>query len=415
MQKQWLSQYWRQGIRAMPPRDVHEHHRASTPLELLFDLVAVIAIAAAAGELHHAVAHGHTLEGAGKFVLAFFAIWWAWMNFTWFASAYDNDDAVFRLLTMSLMIGSLTMSAGIAPFFQQHELTLIVLGFVWMRLSMVLLWLRAARHDPARRSTARTYALGLMLVQSYWVGLMLAQPMSLPVLLLLFGCGALLELAVPAIAERRGITPWHRHHMVERYGLLNLIVLGETLLAGAVAISQLHQLAAVTTGFWPLLTLALVPLLAMVLLFCLWWLYFSREEHLQQQNLRMALTWGYGHLLIYAAGAAIGAGIAVQVDLLTGKAYLSNIIATSVVALPVALYLFGLWLVRDRFVFAGTGRYLLPGFAIVLPPFSLIAAGFGPVAGLLCTTLLTLLAVLLRSSHACCQAKHLSISGEHHE
>ncbi|MDZ7870692.1 MAG: low temperature requirement protein A [Rheinheimera sp.] len=76
MQKQWLSQYWRQGIRAMPARDVHEHHRAATPLELLFDLVAVIAIAAAAGELHHAVAHGHMLEGAGKFVLAFFAIWW---------------------------------------------------------------------------------------------------------------------------------------------------------------------------------------------------------------------------------------------------------------------------------------------------------------------------------------------------
>ena len=96
MQKQWLNQYWSQGIRAMPPRDVHEHHRASTPLELLFDLVAVIAIAAAAGELHHAVAHGHALEGAGKFVLAFFAIWWAWMNFSWFASAYDNDDAIFR-------------------------------------------------------------------------------------------------------------------------------------------------------------------------------------------------------------------------------------------------------------------------------------------------------------------------------
>jgi len=76
MLKQGLSQYWRQGIRAMPARDVHEHHRASTPLELLFDLVAVIAIAAAAGELHHAVAHGHALEGAGKFVLAFFAIWW---------------------------------------------------------------------------------------------------------------------------------------------------------------------------------------------------------------------------------------------------------------------------------------------------------------------------------------------------
>lgn len=405
MLKQGLSQYWRQGIRAMPARDVHEHHRASTPLELLFDLVAVIAIAAAAGELHHAIAHGHTLEGAGKFVLAFFAIWWAWMNFTWFASAYDNDDAMFRLLTMGLMIGSLTMAAGIRPFFQQADLLLIVLGFVWMRICMVLLWLRAARHDPAHRPTALTYAIGLMLVQSYWVGLLLMQPLSLPTLLLLFGGGAVLELAVPAVAERRGITPWHRHHMIERYGLLNLIVLGETLLAGSVAISQLQQLAASTAGFWPLLNLALVPLLAMILLFCLWWLYFSREEHLAVQNLRMALTWGYGHLLIYAAGAAVGAGIAVQVDLLTGQAHLSSAMATGAVAIPVAFYLFGLWLVRDRFIFSGAGRYLLLWFVGLIPLVShLLAETSGASVALGGITLLTMLAVLLRSSHACCQA-----------
>lgn len=415
MQKHWLSQYWHQGIRAMPARDVHEHHRASTPLELLFDLVAVIAIAAAAGELHHAVAHGHALEGAGKFVLAFFAIWWAWMNFTWFASAYDNNDAIFRLLTMGLMVGSLTMAAGIRPFFLQADLLLIVLGFVWMRICMVLLWLRAARHDPAHRPTALTYAIGLMLVQSYWVGLLLMQPLSLPLLLLLFGGGALLELAVPAVAERRGITPWHRHHMIERYGLLNLIVLGETLLAGSVAISQLQQLAVSTAGVWSLLTLALVPLLAMILLFCLWWLYFSREEHLAVQNLRMALTWGYGHLLIYAAGAAIGPGIAVQVDLLSAQAHLSSTMATAAVAIPVAVYLFGLWLVRDRFVFGGAGRYLLLGFAFALPPISLLASKFGAVAGLLCTTIVTLLALLLRSSHACCQTQNLSRSGVHYE
>ena len=392
------------GIRHMPPRDVHEHHRASTPLELLFDLVAVIAIAAAAGELHHAVAHGHLLEGAGKFFLAFFAIWWAWMNFTWFASAYDNDDTIFRLLTMGLMIGSLTMSAGIQPFFQQNELTLIVLGFVWMRICMVLLWLRAARHHPELQRTTLTYAAGLILVQSFWVGLMLAQPLSLPWLLVMFAFGALLELAVPAIAERHGITPWHRHHMMERYGLLNLIVLGETLLAGSVAISQLQKLVQSTSGFWPILSLALVPLLAMILLFSLWWLYFSREDHLQQQNLRMALTWGYGHLLIYAAGAAVGAGIAVQVDLLTGTASISSTIAAFAVALPVALYLFGLWLVRDRFAFQGAGRFILLWCALLLPPATFYAAKFGPVTGLLCTTMMTLLTVLLRSNHSFCQA-----------
>jgi low temperature requirement protein LtrA len=27
-----------------------------------------------------------------SYLIVFFAIWWAWMNFTWFASAYDTDD-----------------------------------------------------------------------------------------------------------------------------------------------------------------------------------------------------------------------------------------------------------------------------------------------------------------------------------
>jgi len=71
-----------QAIRPMPPRDPQQEHRAATPLELLFDLVSVIAIAVAAAGLHHAVAEAHAVEGILKFVAAFFAIWWAWMNFT---------------------------------------------------------------------------------------------------------------------------------------------------------------------------------------------------------------------------------------------------------------------------------------------------------------------------------------------
>jgi len=66
----------------MGPRDTKEAHRASTPLELLFDLVSVIAIAAAAAGLHHAIAENHLFEGLLKFTGSFFAIWWAWMNYT---------------------------------------------------------------------------------------------------------------------------------------------------------------------------------------------------------------------------------------------------------------------------------------------------------------------------------------------
>ena len=65
-------------IRPLRVRDPNEGHRAATPLELLFDLVAVIAIATAAHGLKHAIGHDHVVDGLIGFVFAFFAIWWPW-------------------------------------------------------------------------------------------------------------------------------------------------------------------------------------------------------------------------------------------------------------------------------------------------------------------------------------------------
>ncbi|MEY4880197.1 MAG: hypothetical protein RJB62_1666, partial [Pseudomonadota bacterium] len=95
----------------MRARDPADGHRVSTPLELLFDLVTVIAIAAVAASLHHAIAAGHAAEGVLHYLLVFFAIWWAWMNFTWFASAYDCDDVPYRLVVFLQMTGALIMAA----------------------------------------------------------------------------------------------------------------------------------------------------------------------------------------------------------------------------------------------------------------------------------------------------------------
>ncbi|EKF40978.1 low temperature requirement A [Nitratireductor indicus C115] len=355
-------------LRAMPPRDPGEAHRAATPLELLFDLVSVIAIAAAAAGLHHAIAENHLADGIVTFVMAFFAIWWAWMNFTWFASAYDNDDTLFRLLTMVTMGGALTMAAGVSFLFSEHVLTTVIVGYVIMRVAMVLLWLRAARHDSLRRRTALAYALGILIAQIYWVLLILIQPLSGAWLYGLFVLGVILELAVPAIAERYNTTPWHRHHIIERYGLLNIIVLGETLLAGSIAIRQ----AAAEGTLEGLVPLAIA---ALIMVFCLWWLYFGREDHLQSSNLGRALTWGYGHFLIFASGAAMGGGFAALVDIMTKHAEVPLIVGDYAVAIPVALYMFGLWFVRDRFVLSGAGQHVLLVFAalVLLVPLSPLA------------------------------------------
>lgn len=370
-------------IRPMLRRNPGESHRAATPLELLFDLVSVIAIAAAATGLHHAVSEGHLLAGVIKFCCAFFGIWWAWMNYTWFASAYDNDDTLFRLLTMLIMTGALTMAAGISVFFTTLSLGLVVVGYVIMRLAMVALWLRAARDDPAGRKTALGYAGGITLAQLFWIAFALSSPTGTSFHTLFF-IGVALELSVPVIAENWSNTPWHRHHIIERYGLLNLIVLGETLLAVSVAIQH------ASAGHHDV-QLVRIALSALLVLFSMWWLYFSREEHLANQDLSRALIWGYGHSIVFASGAAVGAGFAVMVDIATEHAQATQLTGHYSVAIPVALYLGGLWLVRDRFVLSGRSRHVLLLFAamILIAPLSPLALEV--MAGL------TLLSVIARN------------------
>ena len=385
-------------LQAMPARDMNEHARASTPLELFFDLVTVIAIASAAAGLHHGLLEGHIVESLFKYLGAFFAIWWAWMNYSWFASAYDNDDTLFRLITLWIMAGALTMAAGIGPFFAQLDLTVLVSGFVMMRLGMIALWLRAARHDLERRTSSLIYAVGIAIAQCYWLALLAADATDLTLFAELFALGIVLELAVPALAEWRAATPWHSHHITERYGLLNLIVLGETLLAGSMALAKLDA----DHMNWALVSTAICALL---ILFSMWWLYFSRDNYVVQRERNVAFIWGYGHFLIYLSGAAVGAGFAVLVDghasaHIDAHTALSETLSLYTIALPLALYWLGVWLVRDQFIMANGARFVLPVFAVLMLLMPLLGS-------LMAISVLAVVCVIVRSQCPCVNAaKH---------
>lgn len=128
------------GLRLRVPllgRDPSAEHRAATPLELFFDLVFVVAVAFAADHLHEALVRGEVLKPVIRYVIAFFGLWWAWVNFTWFASAYDSDDIVYRLFVFVTMTGALMLAAGIPQFFDDFDRGLAVLGYVVMRLALV--------------------------------------------------------------------------------------------------------------------------------------------------------------------------------------------------------------------------------------------------------------------------------------
>jgi low temperature requirement protein LtrA len=318
--------------RRMAPRDRDELDRSATPLELLFDLCFVVAVAQAADRLHHAMAQGRIAGAVVSYGSVFFAIWWAWMNFTWFASAYDTDDVPYRLLTLLQIGGVLLLAAGVADGFDRQDFTVVTFGYVLMRVAMVTQWLRVARDHPAGRSTALRYAAGIAALQLGWIGL-LALPLSWrgPGFLLLAG----LELAVPVWAERSTQpTAWHPDHIAERYGLFTLIVLGECVLAATTAV----QAATGTGGLSA--SLAVVAAGGLVLLFALWWSYFDRPaaEGLRTSP-RSAFGWGYWHLLVFASLAAVGAGLQVVAETVGHHGHVSGRAAAMALAVPVALFL----------------------------------------------------------------------------
>ena len=202
----------------VPMRSRHpaESHRVATPLELLFDLCFVVAVAQAAAGLDHGFIENHVGSAIVAYLMTFFAIWWAWMNFTWFASAYDTDDVPYRVLVLVQIAGSLVIAAGIPGVFADQNFTVIVIGYVIMRLALVTQWLRAAAADPPHRRTATRYAVGVAMVQVYWV-LLLFLPHG-AWLAAGFLLGAVLELTVPIVAERPAPTSYHPHHIAERSG-----------------------------------------------------------------------------------------------------------------------------------------------------------------------------------------------------
>ncbi|WP_138935762.1 low temperature requirement protein A [Roseovarius arcticus] len=374
-----------------PARNPAETHRASTPLELMFDLASVIAIAAAAHGLAHAIEEAHTIQGVIGFLCSFFMIWWAWMNYTWFASAYDNNSLAFRILTMVVMFGALMLAAGIGTVFAHERIWLALLGFIVMRLGMAVFWLGAAHGDPERRTTALRYAGGITVMQVYWIALVVLVPPYSAIYLPLFVVGVVGELVVPALAERSGATAWHRHHLIERYGLLNIIVLGETF----IAITAMIQLE--NNAIFPDREFLWLAVLSAIIAFSLWGVYFTDDDHLVSAELGQALLWGYGHFALFAAGASAGAGMIVMAHALDQSAHIGPQIGILATAVSVAIYLATLWLIRDRFCLKGVGRWML----LVVAGVTLLIALTAPMALELIALFLVATAMIRRRlSHA---------------
>ena len=334
----------------MRGRDPAEEGRASTPLELFFDLVVVVAVALAADRLHHALVEGVGVASLVSYLLVFFAIWLAWMNFTWFASAYDTDDVVYRLGVLVIMTGALVLAAGVPRIFDQRDFTLAVSGYVIMRIALVTQWIRVAIDDAPRRETARRFAIGVTACQVGWLSLLVA-PQLWP---LAWGLLLPIDLLIPAWAERAGRTTFHPEHIAERYGLFMIIVLGESVLAASLAIQGVLGASGLTFEF------VAVIVGSLLIVYSMWWIYFDRPEEHLLDSVPTSIAWSYLHLPIFAAVAAVGAGLVVAIEETSGHAHLGWVAIGTAVGAPLVVYLLSLWALYLRTLRDPFHRLVIP-------------------------------------------------------
>ena len=364
-------------IRKMSGRDEHEENRTATSLELLFDLTFVISFGFASSQFAHFIAEGHYANALIGFAFSSFAICWAWINFSWFASAYDTDDWVFRLMTMMQMTGVLIFALGIKPMFisLEHghhiETKIIIFGYIIMRFSMVLQWLRAAKQDSKRRKTNLNYAIGILIAQIFWVATLFLN-VKITTMMIISTFLILFELAIPILSERKtGGTPWHAHHISERYMLFAIIALGEGLVGTVASLSS-----NIEASGWSLDTI-LVGLGGTGLTFCVWWIYMMLPSaHILHSHRNRSFVWGYGQLITICSIVAIGAGLHVAAYFIAHEAHINSLATILSIAIPFGVFIVSIYLLYYHLVrsFDTLHIFLLSGtlFFILLSIFAAI-------------------------------------------
>ncbi|WP_272600556.1 low temperature requirement protein A [Solirubrobacter phytolaccae] len=365
----------------MGGRDPHEAGRVASPLELLFDLTFVVAFGLVADELAHYLAEDHVKTALLGFALGGFSITWAWINFSWFASAFDVDDWVYRLTTMLQMTGVVILALGLADLFESIDEgshvdnVVMVAGYVVMRVAMLFQWSRAARHAPEYRAACMTYIRWVALAQVGWIALAIAHT-SILVTFVFVGLLTLVEFAGPYLAEtRKGGTPWHAHHIAERYGLLIIIALGEGIIG---TIATLSAIVGPEGPGWSV-SAAVVALSGVGLTFGLWWAYFVVPfgDFLHARRER-SFVWGYGNVPIIAAVVAMGGGLHVAAYYIEHHSELDAAGTILTVAIPVAVVVLGIY-AQYSFLTRSIDRFhgLLIGGSAALLVLSFVLANAG--------------------------------------
>jgi low temperature requirement protein LtrA len=280
-----------------------DESRHSTWLELFFDLVFVVAVAQLGRELGNDVTAG----GFFRFVAFFVPVWWAWMGFTFYANRFDTDDLPYRLLIFVAMLGVAALATTLPAAFGGATSGFVV-AYAFVRVVLLALYARAIRHLEEGRSVAIFFFAVFSVAVLIWLASLL---FPAPARYVVWALALAIEVSAPLVGWRlirnRPVDP---RHAPERLGLLTIIVLGESVFAVVVGVSDVNWSAQ--------------PILAAVGGFlcaaAFWWIYFEFVNPefgfaalRRRGRILRGLVFVYANFPVVAGLAALGIGVKLAV------------------------------------------------------------------------------------------------------
>lgn len=292
--------YWQ------PPRKASDviEHRQVTFLELFYDLVYVVIIA----ELSHALSAHIGWKGLANYAFLFAIVWWAWFNGTSYVDLHGNNDVRTRVFTFLQMLSVVAMA-----IFAHDALGETSVGFAWsyaaFQLILTFMWWRTGVYDKNHRLLSGPYSASFLFTTLLFAG---SNFVPTPWRFYMWAFAIVISLLLPLYTFNLGkrnpvaqaeidIITAGSPSLVERFGLFNIIVLGEVVVGVVSGVSEHHHLTWSLGG-----TAALGTLIAI----SLWWVYFDSVSHrLPSTNALMVSSWLYLHLPLTMGIAAVGAAI----------------------------------------------------------------------------------------------------------
>jgi low temperature requirement protein LtrA len=284
---------------AEEPADAGSEEQRVTPLELFFDLVFVFAFTQVTGLM---AAHP-TWEGVGQGMLVLAAVWWAWGGYAWLTNSLHSDDGIARLGLMSAMAAMLIAALAIPQAFGDDSVTF---GFAYFAVRAIHIAVYTyGAPDANNREAILKLAPGL-----------LAAPALIVVAGFLDGGAAaglwivalLLDYGTPYLRDVTGFTV-SASHFHERFGLIVIIALGESIVATGSGLNETELTGALVITAIAGLTIAAGQ----------WWAYFDvvalvAERHFSSfdpiERTRVARdSYGVLHLLLIAGVVLVALGL----------------------------------------------------------------------------------------------------------